>query len=197
MGAPTIKARLGSLSARIGSLVRAIEESDEATIEEAVLRLSGSRRVLAFVIGAFALLLDGIRLLVRNWRLMLVQILPAVWIWLAMADLKAHMLHGHSFNVLRGPVMPDSAVYEGPDAVAEHFRDLNETLGFMQVQVEAVAPGEDEVFVRLRVHIDAPLGGIGIDGPIYESVQVKRGKLSRIRLYLDESEARHAAGLQA
>jgi ketosteroid isomerase-like protein len=94
------------------------------------------------------------------------------------------------------PGMPDSAVYEGPDAVAEHFRELNETLGFMQVKVEAVAPGEDEVFVRLRVHIDAPLGGIGIDGPIYESVQVKRGKLSRIRLYLDESEARHAAGLQ-
>jgi hypothetical protein len=97
-----------SLSSRVGSLVRAIESSDEAKIEEAVLRLSRSRRAfapLAFAIGAFALLFDGLRLLVSNWRLTLVQVLPAVWIWLAMADLKAHVLHGHSFNVLRGPVL--------------------------------------------------------------------------------------------
>jgi hypothetical protein len=88
--------------------VRAIEESDETKIEEAVLRLSGSRRAfrpLVFAIGAFALLFDGLRLLIRNWRLMLVQILPAVWVWVAMADLKAHVLHGHSFTVLRGPVL--------------------------------------------------------------------------------------------
>jgi hypothetical protein len=97
-----------SLPTRIGSLVRAIESSDEARIEEAVLRLSRSRRVfapLAFAIGAFALLFDGLRLLVTNWRLTLVQVLPAVWIWLAMTDLKAHVLHGHSFTVLRGPVL--------------------------------------------------------------------------------------------
>ena len=95
-------------SSRIGSLLRAIESSDEARIEEAVLRLSRSRRVfapLAFAIGAFALLFDGLRLLVSNWRLTLVQLPPAVWIWVAMADLKAHVLHGHSFTVLRGPVL--------------------------------------------------------------------------------------------
>jgi len=108
MGAPAIKARLGALSARIGSLVRAIEESDEAKIEEAVLRLSGSHRAfkpLVFAVGAIALLFDGLRLLIRNWRLMLVQVLPAVWVWVAMADLKVHVLHGHSFTVLRGPVL--------------------------------------------------------------------------------------------
>jgi hypothetical protein len=103
-----MKARVDSLSARIGSLVRAIEESDEAKIEEAVVRLSGSRRVfrpLVSAVGAFALLFDGLRLLIRNWRLMLVQILPAVWVWVAMTDLKAHVLHGHTFTVLRGPVL--------------------------------------------------------------------------------------------
>jgi hypothetical protein len=96
------------LGARIGSLVRAIQESDEARIEEAVLRLSNSRRVFApltFAIGAFALLFNGLRLLVSNWRLTLVQVLPAAWVWLALTDLKAHVLHGHSFNVLRGPIL--------------------------------------------------------------------------------------------
>ena len=79
--------------------MRAIEESDEARIEEAILRLSSSRRVfspLAFAVGAFALLFDGLRLLVSNWRLTLVQLLPAMWIWVAMADLKVHVLHGES-----------------------------------------------------------------------------------------------------
>ena len=84
---------MSGLSGRIRALARAVESSDESAIEEAVLRLSGKRRVfrpLAFCVGAFALLLDSacLRLLISNWRLTLVQILPALWIWLAMADLR-------------------------------------------------------------------------------------------------------------
>jgi hypothetical protein len=97
-----------ALSTRIGTLVRAIQENDETKIEEAILRLSESRRVFAplgFAVGAFVMLFNGLRLLVTNWRLTLVQILPAMWIWLAMFDLKAHTLHGKSFDVLRGPVL--------------------------------------------------------------------------------------------
>jgi hypothetical protein len=70
-------------------------------VEQAVLDLSRSHRLLApmvFVIGAFVMLFDALRLLVINWRLMLIQILPAMWIWLAMFDLKAHLLHGKSFR---------------------------------------------------------------------------------------------------
>jgi hypothetical protein len=51
------------------------------------------------------LLFDALRLIVTNWRLMLVQILPAMWIWLAMFDLKLHVLHGRSFHVIRGPIL--------------------------------------------------------------------------------------------
>ena len=99
---------LRSLEARIGSLVRAIQTNDAAAIEQAILRLSRRRRMfapLAFAVGAFVLLFDGLRLIVTNWRLMLVQVLPAMWIWLAMYDLKAHVLHGHSFDALRGPIL--------------------------------------------------------------------------------------------
>jgi uncharacterized membrane protein len=100
--------RFAGLSARIGTLVRAIQDNDDARIEEAILRLSHSRRIfapLAFAVGAFVMLFNGLRLLVTNWRLTLVQILPAMWIWLAMLDLKAHTLHGKSFTVLRGPIL--------------------------------------------------------------------------------------------
>jgi hypothetical protein len=96
-----------ALPARIARFVHAIQEDDEAMIEQ-LLRLSRSRRAfapLAFTIGAFAMLIDGLRLLLSNWRLTLIQILPAMWIWLAMFDLRARVLHGKSFPSLRGPVL--------------------------------------------------------------------------------------------
>jgi uncharacterized membrane protein (UPF0136 family) len=92
----------------VRSLVRAIQENDEAKIESAVLRLSRSHRALAplaFIVSAVVLLFDGLRLVVSNWRLMLVTVLPAMWIWLAMYDLKGHFLHGRSLNVIRGPIL--------------------------------------------------------------------------------------------
>lgn len=141
MGAPAIKARVGSLSARIGSLVRAIEGSDEAKIEAAVLRLSGSRRAfrpLVFAVGAIALLFDGLRLLIRNWRLMLVQILPAVWVWVAMADLRIHLLHDRSFTVLRGPVLIPIILAITAITVASFF--LNAVFAFAISQ-----PGDPQI----------------------------------------------------
>jgi hypothetical protein len=87
-------------------LVRAIQDSDELAVEEAVLRLSRSRRLfapLALAVGAFAMLFDGLKLLFSNWRLTLIQVLPAMWIWVAMFDLKAHVLYGKSYHVVTGP----------------------------------------------------------------------------------------------
>jgi hypothetical protein len=100
--------RLDSTTARARSLIKAIQQNDEAKIEEAILRLSRSRRIfapLALAVSAFVLLFDGLRLLVSNWRLTLVTVLPAMWIWLAMFDLKAHVLHGKTFHVIRGPIL--------------------------------------------------------------------------------------------
>lgn len=100
--------RTQGVTDRIRGLVRAIQENDQAQIEAAVLRLSRRRRALAplaFAVGAIVLLFDGVRLLVSNWRLTLIQIPPAMWIWLATADLKAHVLRGRSLNVIRGPIL--------------------------------------------------------------------------------------------
>ena len=97
-----------SWSARIRSLIRAIEENDEQKVREAVLRLSRRHRALAplaLAIGAFAMLFDALKLLISNWRLTLVTVLPAMWIWLAMYDLKAHVLRGKELNAVRGPVL--------------------------------------------------------------------------------------------
>ena len=92
----------------VRQLIAAINSSDDAAVEQAVLRLSRSRRwlaPLALIVGAFLMLFQGVKLLVTNWRLTLVQILPAMWIWVALLDIKVHVLHDKQFNVLRGPVL--------------------------------------------------------------------------------------------
>jgi hypothetical protein len=89
------------------ALIRAIEENDEGAIEAAILALSRSRRIFAplvFAVGAFVMLFQALRLLFSNWRLTLVQILPAMWIWVALLDLKAHVFKGHEFRVWHGSV---------------------------------------------------------------------------------------------
>ena len=104
----TRETKVRGVTRRVRSLIRAIETNDEAKIEEAVMRLSRSRRwlaPLALAVSTCVLLFDGLKLLVSEWRLLLIQILPAMWIWLAMFDLKAHVLHGRSFHVIRGPIL--------------------------------------------------------------------------------------------
>jgi hypothetical protein len=130
-----------SFTGRVRALVRAIQENDETKLEEAILRLSRTRRVfapLAFAISAFVLLYNGLRLLVSNWRLTLIQILPAMWIWLAMFDLKAHALHGKSFHALRGPVLIPIVLLVISLTVASYF--LNAVFAFSITQ-----PGEVEI----------------------------------------------------
>ena len=83
--------------AQVVRFIQAIRDSDQATVNEMVLRLSRARpwlAPLAFAVGAFAMLFDGVRLVFTNWRLTLVQVLPAMWIWAAMYDLKLHVSPG-------------------------------------------------------------------------------------------------------
>jgi hypothetical protein len=100
--------RRAAWEAQVRRFVRAVRDSDLATAEEAILRLSRSRRwlaPLALCVGAFAMLFAGVKLLFTNWRLTLIQVLPAMWIWAAMLDLKAHALHDKTFHVLTGPIV--------------------------------------------------------------------------------------------
>ena len=93
---------------QVRRLVQAIRDGDDKMVEEAILSLSQRSRYLAplaMVVGAFAMLFQGVKLLFTNWRLTLVQILPAMWIWAAMLDLKAHALHGKEFHIFRGPLL--------------------------------------------------------------------------------------------
>jgi hypothetical protein len=131
-----------------------VRDGDEAMVEEMVLRVSRSHRVLtplAFVVGGLAMLFNGLKLLFSNWRLTLVQVLPAMWIWLAMYDLKAHALHGKSFHVLRGPVLIPIVLAIAAITAASFF--FNAVFGFAIVQSGSpkVRPAFAQASSRLAV----------------------------------------------
>src|SRR4051794_30145598 len=147
---------LASMS-RARDLVKAIREGDEAMVEAAVLRMSRSRRwlaPLALAVGALLMLFQGVKLVFSNWRLTLVQVLPAMWIWLAMLDLKAHVLHGRSFHVLSGPIVIPAVALIAAITAAAFF--LNAVFAF------AIAgTGASEVragFAGARRHLPVVLG---------------------------------------
>jgi hypothetical protein len=97
--------RVGTALAR---LIHVIRTGDDDAVEQAVLELSRRRRWLAplgLIVGALLMLFQGLKLLFTNWRLTLVQIVPAMWIWVALLDLKIHTLHGKEFHVISGLVL--------------------------------------------------------------------------------------------
>jgi hypothetical protein len=137
---------------RVRQLARAIQDSDEAAVQDAMVRLSRSRRYLAslaLAVGGVIMLFLGVKLLFTNWRLTLIQLLPALWIWAAMFDLKVHVLYGRSHRVLTGPVIILLVLAVAAVTAAGFF--LNAVFGF------AVAgPGPPvirQAFHEARTHL--------------------------------------------
>ena len=122
-------------------LAVAIRDGDEEAVVATLDRFVRSHRRLApfaVLLGGVAMLLAGVRLLFANWRLTVVQLLPAIWIWLAMYDLRAHVLHGDSFHDIEGPVLIPVALALAAITAASFF--LNAVFAFAIAQ-----PGRPEV----------------------------------------------------
>jgi len=96
------------LGERLAAVARGVRDGDEDQVVRAVEALSRRHRLLgplALLVGGVAMLFGGLRLLVANWRLTVIQIPPTMWIWLAMYDLRAHVLHDRTVQALTGPAV--------------------------------------------------------------------------------------------
>jgi len=139
------------------ALIDAIESGDEAAVESAVLALSQSRRIFAplvFAVGAFVMLFQGLRVVFVNWRLLLVQVLPAMWIWAALLNLKAHVVKGKDFHTWSGPGALTLIAVIALVTAASFF--LNAVFAFAITQ-----PGHPEIrpaFALARRHLPVVLG---------------------------------------
>jgi hypothetical protein len=150
---PKGKLRLGrgALIRQVRQLIRAINEGDDATVEAAVRQLSQSRRYLAplaMAVGAFVMLFQGLKLVFSEWRLTIVQILPAMWIWAALLDLKLHVLKGKEFNIWRGPMAIVVVLVIALVSVAAFY--LNSVFAF--ALTGSGRPDLHAAFIRARGH---------------------------------------------
>jgi hypothetical protein len=158
------RTRRFSVRAGVRRLVDAIMRSDDQAVEQAVMQLSARSRwlaPLALVVGAFLMLFQGLKLLVTNWRLTLVQIIPAMWIWIAMLDIKIHVLHGKGFYTLYGIVLLPAVIGVTVATAASFY--LNGVFAF------AIADGGEPqirpAFAKANAHLGVILawgGGIGL-----------------------------------
>ncbi len=81
--------------------VAAVRSTDPARVEAAAKELGSRRRwlaPLAYAAGTVAVVFDGVLLLARNWRLVLLQVVPAAWIWAMTWNLKNHALSKPSIS---------------------------------------------------------------------------------------------------
>ena len=100
------------------------------------------------------MLFQGLTTLFSNWRLLLIQILPAMWIWVAFLDLKVHVIKGKEFHVLSGWHVILCVL--GITLVTAVCFYLNAVFAFAISQ-----PGAPEIrpaFALARRHLDIVLG---------------------------------------
>ena len=159
--APPSPAR--SLVPRARELLYAVRDADDGVVDQLVSDLGQSRRLLApltLAVGGIAILFSGVKVLVLNWRLMLVQVLPVAVTWLAMYDLKAHALSRTSFPGLRGPILIPIGLAIIVLTAASFF--MNSVFGFAVSQ-----PGRPEIrpaVNQARGHLGVILGSGAVVG---------------------------------
>jgi hypothetical protein len=150
-------------AARLGEVARGVREGDEQEVVRAVEALSRRHRLLAplaLLVGGVAMLFGGVRLLLTNWRLTVIQIPPAMWIWAAMYDLRGHVLHDRTWHAITGPIV--IPIIAGVVAITMACFWLNAAFGFAISQ-----DGRPEVrpaMAEARPHLPTILGSGALVG---------------------------------
>ena len=80
---------------------------------------------LAYTAATIAVVFDGVLILLRNWRLLLLQLVPAAWIWVMSRELRAHVFAGHEL-----PTTGTGAVAAGAIVLAQISYWCNATFAF-------------------------------------------------------------------
>ena len=99
------RARRRSRRRALADAVAAVRSTDPASVESALTKLGGRRRWLAplvYAAGTIAVVFDGVLLLLRNWRLTLLQLFPAAWISVMTWNMKSHLVSKPTLSTSAG-----------------------------------------------------------------------------------------------
>jgi hypothetical protein len=164
--------RRQQIKSQIARLIRAIQDGNDESVEKAVVEFSATRKYLAplaFAVGAFVMLFNGLKMVVTHWRLAIIQILPAMWIWAAMLNLKFHTLHDKPFRHFRGAAV--LILWAGIIVLTAASFFLN--AAFAAAVARPGPPDIGDGFTQARAHIRTVLSwGVGIGAALGVAVLV-------------------------
>ncbi len=90
------------------------------------------------------------------------------------------------------PQMPDAATWRGGGAVLARLESVAAAVGGGSVEITALRAAGDEVLVAMRWTLAGENGDTDL-GSVVHLVQVRDGRISRLRVFLDEAQATAAA----
>jgi hypothetical protein len=140
----------------------AVRSTDPTRVQELATDLSGRSRwltPLAYIAGTLAVVFDGIVLLFKSWRLTLLQLVPAAWIYAMTWNIRSH-LFAHRHPPLSHVELIAAAALITPQVAYW----CNATFAFTLTQegVPKIAPA----FAEARVHWRAISGLALVTGTI-------------------------------
>jgi ketosteroid isomerase-like protein len=89
----------------------------------------------------------------------------------------------------------EGTTYKGPDAIAEAFRDFDESWEELRYDIEDILVAGDRVVAITRLRGRGRQSGVSIDQAVALMFNVRDGKAASMRSYSDVDAALEAAGL--
>ena len=93
------------------------------------------------------------------------------------------------------PMLGGDAVYRGHDGIRAFFTEVWEVLGDTSFNFPDIRDAGDKVVALGHFRARGVASGVATETPFAYVVEFKKGKVARVRSYLDPNEALEAAGL--
>jgi ketosteroid isomerase-like protein len=88
------------------------------------------------------------------------------------------------------PEFPETGIFRGADALADHVRDLLEDGGHFKMVPFSLEGRGDYVLSGVEVSVTGPTSGVAVTTPFFQLMRYEDGRLKEMYDYLDESKAR-------
>jgi ketosteroid isomerase-like protein len=88
------------------------------------------------------------------------------------------------------PEFPETGIFRGAEALADHVRDLLEDGGHFQMEPRSLEGRGDYVLSLVEVNVEGPSSGAVVTSPFFQVMRYRNGQLVELRDYLDGDQAR-------
>jgi ketosteroid isomerase-like protein len=85
---------------------------------------------------------------------------------------------------------PETGVFEGAEAMADHVRDLLEDGGHFQMLPRSLEGRGDYVLSVVEISVKGPSSGAAVTTPFFQVMRYRDGRLQELWDFLDEGRAR-------